>query len=155
MFQCLTALRVFCFSGRTACPLIFADLAGLQKPQKTDVTARISRSYPPPVSRWDAVRHQQDRRININMTGTKIVIREHSKGRKDGTVKTRSGRSAVPYRGSETWFVCKDTRRGFGKFAPSQSLRDSSPKGRAFGNTRAEYAAFWCVHFRADAGESF
>ena len=70
MFQCLTALRVFCFSGRTACPLIFADLTGLQKPQKTDVAARISRGYPPPVSRWDAVRHwkgstKNKRRCNV------------------------------------------------------------------------------------------
>ena len=64
MFQCLTALRVFCFSGRTACPLIFADLTGLQKPQKTDVAARISRGYPPPVSRWDAVRHWKGRTKN-------------------------------------------------------------------------------------------
>ena len=58
VFQCLTALRVFCFSGRTACPLIFADLTGLQKTQKTDLATRIFRGYPPPVSRWDAVRHQ-------------------------------------------------------------------------------------------------
>ena len=134
MFQCLTALRVFCFSGRTACPLIFADLAGLQKPQKTDVTARISRGYPPPVSRWDAVRHQQDRRININMTGTKIVIREHSKGREDGTVKT------VPYSGSETWFVYRTRGKN------QKVLRDGKPvpyRVREHGYTNVHAARVW------------
>ena len=113
VFQCLTALRVFCFSGRTACPLIFADLTGLQKTQKTDLATRIVRGYPPPVSRWDAVRHYEGRGHKHNGNVAKV--------RDDRTVKTRSGRSAVPYRGSETWFVYRTRGKN------QKVLRDGKP----------------------------
>ena len=56
---------------------------GLQKPQKTELATRISRGYLPPVSRWDAVRHQKAGYTHK---------RERSEGSEHGTDKS------VPYK---------------------------------------------------------
>ena len=61
-----------------------------------DIAIRLFRGYLPPVSRWDAVRHHEGRE-NKNDGNTVCINGDAAKVREDGTVKTRSGRSAVPY----------------------------------------------------------